>query len=95
MEICITWIKKLNFCSSWKGQPMKMFLNTDSSSPYCTHNYLLELGKILIKRANSNVATILLDLGSPAEAETWVQGYLSVTLIGSRDSLVEHQLSAE
>lgn len=30
---------------------MKMFLNTDSSSPYCTHNYLLELGKILRRRA--------------------------------------------
>ena len=43
--------KKLNFYSSWKGQPMKMFLNTDSSSPYCTHNYLLELGKILRRRA--------------------------------------------
>jgi len=77
-ESCSIMGYKATKHSSWRGQPMKMFLNTDSSSPYCTHNYLLEL-----------------DLGSPAEAETWVQGYLSVTLIGSRDSLVEHQLSAE
>jgi len=77
-ESCSIMGYKATKHSSWKGQPMKMFLNTDSSSPYCTHNYLLEL-----------------DLGTPAEAETWVQGYLSVTLIGSRDSLVEHQLSAE
>ena len=28
---------------SWTGSPVTMYLDTDSSPPYCTHLYLLEL----------------------------------------------------
>ena len=55
-----------------------MFLDTDSSSPYCNYLYLLEL-----------------DLASPKESETWVQGFLKVTLVGDKDSLVEYDLTPE
>jgi len=64
--------------SSWKGDQIQMFLDTDSSSPYCNYLYLLEL-----------------DLASPKESETWVQGFLKVTLVGDKDSLVEYDLTPE
>lgn len=63
---------------AWTGHSVKMFLDTDSSPPYCTHLYLLEL-----------------DLAQPREAETWVQGYLSLSLVGDKDSLLEHEISPE
>merc|ERR1719270_1097721 len=64
--------------SSWKGDQIQMFLDTDSSSPYCNYLYLVEL-----------------DLASPKESETWVQGFLKVTLVGDKDSLVEYDLTPE
>ena len=64
--------------SSWKGDQIQMFLDTDSSSPYCNYLYLLEL-----------------DLASPKESETWVQGFLKVTPVGDKDSLVEYDLTPE
>ena len=36
-----------------------------------------------------------LDLAQPREAETWVQGYLSLSLVGDKDSLLEHEISPE
>ena len=36
-----------------------------------------------------------LDLALPREAETWVQGYLRLSLVGDRDSLLEHEISPE
>lgn len=63
---------------AWTGSSVKMFLDTDSSPPYCTHLYLLEL-----------------DLAQPREAETWVQGYLSLSLVGDKDSLLEHEISPD
>ena len=34
-------------------------------------------------------------LAQPREAETWVQGYLSLSLVGDKDSLLEHEISPE
>ena len=65
---------------SWNGSPVKMYLNTDSSSPFCTFHYQLEIQLATRKRARN--------------AEDWVQGYLRLTLIGEKDSLLDYDLTA-
>ena len=36
-------IDNISMSRSWTGSPVTLYLDTDSSPPYCTHLYLLEL----------------------------------------------------
>ena len=69
----------LKFSRTWNGKTKKLYLDTDSSTPFCTHLYTLEIELASTKRAR--------------EAESWIQGYLKITLIGDKNSLIEHDLT--